>query len=77
MSKEPPKPKYHIGHTIVGRTNHLGDNLPNEVVMIEVESARRDSHYGHWIYCGTVEHTGDFGTKVEIYEWDVIYRFKK
>lgn len=70
------KPKYNIGQTIWGRTNHLGDNLPNEIVMIEVESARYDSLNGHWIYCGTAEHTGDFGTKVEIYEWDVVGKKK-
>lgn len=75
--KHPPKPKYKVTQVIVGRTNHLGDNFPNETVMIEIESARYESTYGHWVYCGTVEHIGEFGTKVEIYEWDVIYRVKK
>lgn len=74
MSRRPPKPKYAIGQAIVGRTDHTGNNLPNQIVMIEVESARYDSIYGHWIYCGAVEHVGEFGTNVEMYEWDVIYK---
>lgn len=74
--KNHPKPKYKIGQTIVGRIHHLADNLPNEIVMIEIESARYETKYSHWIYCGTVEHTGDFGTKVEIYEWDIERRYR-
>ena len=70
------KPKYTIGDTIVGRVHHLGENMPGAVVMVEVESARYDSTYGHWIYCGSVEHVGDFGKYVEIYEWDVTERRK-
>lgn len=65
------KPKYKIGQCIVGRTNHMGDNYPNKIVMIEVESARYDSLYGHWIYCGSVEHLHPNETLVEIYEHDV------
>lgn len=70
------KPKYKIGDIIVGRVDHLGDNLPNETVMIEIESARFEPLNGHWIYCGAVEHTGEYGTKVEIYEWDIARRLK-
>jgi hypothetical protein len=75
MSKR-HKPKYKIGDCIIGRTSHIGDNFPNETVMIEVESARYDSQNGHWIFCGTLEHIGEYGTIVEIYEWDVIRRLK-
>lgn len=69
--KKHPKPKYKVGDCVVGRTDHLGDNFPNEIVMIEVESARYEWRNGHWIYCGYVQHIGKPDTRVEIYEWDI------
>lgn len=69
--KSYPKPLYKLEDKIVGRTHHLGENLPNIIVMVEIDSARYDSIYGHWIYCGTVWHI-DNGVAVEIYEHDVI-----
>ena len=71
-----PKPRNKIGQVIWGRTDNIGKNLPNEVVMIEVESARYESKYGHWVYCGIVEHVGEFGTKVEIYDHDIMGTLK-
>ncbi len=75
--KQPPKPRHKIGDTIIGRTDHLGDNMPNELVMVEIESARYDSRYAHWIYCGTVWHKELEGVNVEIYDYDVTDRFRK
>lgn len=68
----PPKPKYKVKDIIVGRTDHLGDNLPNTTVMIEIESARHDSIYGHWIYQGSVTTPKNGYVDVEIYEHDVV-----
>lgn len=65
------KPKYKIGQTIIGRTHHLGDVLPNTIVMVAIVSARYESKYGHWIYCGYLEHLHLERTEVEIYEFDV------
>lgn len=65
------KPKYKVNDIIVGRTDHLGKNLPNTIVMIEIESARHDGIYGHWIYQGSVTMPESGYTDVEIYEHDV------
>lgn len=65
------KPKYKVKDTIVGRTDHLGKNYPNVIVMIEIESARYDCLYGHWIYQGSVTDPKNGYTDVEIYEYDV------
>ena len=65
------KPRYRVGQSIVGRTNHLGENLPNTIVMIEVESARWESQYGHWVYQGSVTMPEEGYTDVEIYDHDV------
>lgn len=73
-----PKPKYRIEQQIVGRTS-TNSKLSNQIFLVEINSARYDTHYGHWIYCGTVWHaedSGDNGIEVEIYEYDVEYRFK-
>ena len=70
------KPQYKVGTSIYGRTDHIGDNMPNQMVLIQIESARYDSHYGHWIYAGFVENTDGDSTTVEIYDHDVINKVK-
>lgn len=72
------KPKYRVDQQIVGRTSN-DSNLSNQIFLVTIDSARYDTHYGHWIYCGTVWHEDDsenHGITVEIYEYEVIYKLK-
>lgn len=74
--KRYPKPRYRLGQKIVGTVYHLAEKLPSVVVMVEIESARYDTQYGHWIYSGCVYHTEPGGVFVDIYEWDVERKVK-
>lgn len=71
------KPRYHVGQVIVGRVHHLGDVMKGETVMVEIDSARYDSLYGHWIYCGSVWHIDNDSQQVEIYESDIEYKVRR
>lgn len=71
-----PKPKYRVGQKIVGRTSN-NSAFPNENVFIEIDSARYETKYGHWIYCGSVWHLDNESTQVEIYEYEVEYKFRE
>ena len=75
------KPKYKIGDCIYGRIDHIGYNLRGETWLIEVDGARWDSHYSHWIYIGFAQtidkDSGENNVKVvEMYDHDVIGRVK-
>jgi hypothetical protein len=69
-------PKYKITDTIIGRIDHMAANMPNVTVMIEIESARYDSLYGHWIYQGCVPTSKDGYVNVEIYEHDIVRKLR-
>lgn len=74
------KPKYKVDDCIYGRTDHIGQNLPGEIVMINVDGARYESQYGHWVYVGTVYTIDKNGFEiekiVEMREYDIIGRKK-
>lgn len=72
------KPLYRVDQQIVGRTSNTS-NLPNQIFLVNIDSARYDTQYGHWIYCGTAWHKEDsenHGITVEMYEYEVIYKLK-